>query len=153
MKTKIIYLSLCLSFLASCNYFKENQTKEVRDNIAKYVFLKVVESLKQNAVSESTNAAPCDTWGTNTVVNNAISGSTLLDIFYSNKQLIIVNNTNYTIDEVTCEYVAYNFDIHTFETKQTKQYYIEANSKRNAGIKYVEKARIISIKCQALGIE
>jgi len=135
MTTKLFLFFLCSSFLVSCNYSKDNQKEDVKNNIANYVFidneyLKPYSANKGNGWFDDADRLQAD----------------------SERQLIIVNKTNYTIDEVTCEYTTSEYDVHPNETKQTTIYYIAANSVKGAGIKHVEKARIISIKCKALGI-
>jgi len=105
---------------------EKKKKNKIKNDIAKYVFLRVGNEIENP----------------NTSIRELDMQLGEVRKLYGN---IIVNNTNYTIDEVTCEYET----SYPIEKKEIKQYYIEAQSERKVG---AENARIISIKCTALGI-
>ena len=154
MRKKVIYLLLCASMLFSCDYYKEKKAKEEA--------IKMEEARKEQDVIarqkdiEEQEAKKQD-------MKNNIAKYVYIDSSDSYNRYI-VNDTDYTIDEVIYEYSevvldsngywmtdGYNSDgTQKFKRKitQEKVYYIPAHSKKR-----VSKILIItSIKCKALGI-
>ena len=148
MKTKVIYLLLCSSMLFSCDYYKEKKAKEEAIKIEEQRAIAKQKAIEEQEAKKQEMK--------NNIAKYVYIKPTL------NSSSCIVNDTDYTINEVVCEVFrkekwttnpngSIHIDKNYNKYEQHKEYYIEAHSERN--ISWNDKtAKIISIKSQALGI-
>ena len=150
--TKIIYLLLCVSVLFSCDY-NEKKTKENEIILLKKAIeeqsAKLDEIIKQKEIEEQKSSAKQKEIEMQEQKKQDIKNNIAKYVFIGNG--ILINNTDYTIDEIVYEY---NFDS-LYENGKWKPisktgsiYYLPAHS----SISIASDAKIISIKCQPLEI-
>ena len=148
MKTKLIFLLLSFSLFFSCDYLEERKAKE--EAIKMEERRKEQEAIAKQKAIEEQEAKRQD------MKNNIAKYVYISRLSLSSS---IVNDTDYTIDEVAYEYGEMITDDNGYlirdgsnnykvKTIQKKVYYIPAHSEKN-----VPKISIItSIKCKALEI-
>lgn len=104
---------------------EEQNKKKFRDNIAAYVYMK--EDFAPQGIQGLMTDGPKYSLG-----------------------YIVVNETDYTIDEVIISVRVYNFKLQDYVEEHEKIMYIPAHSRGDKH--FSESAKIISIKCRALGL-